>query len=323
VAGESSPLAPLLVQYADYALWQRQWLQGEILQQHLAYWKKQLWRVQPLALPTDVPYALAQGNACRDSSFQFSVEQWKDLVQFSQQEGVTLFMLLLAIFQVVLYRLSGQTDIVLGTDVANRTQIETEGLIGFFVNLLALRTDLQGAPGFRKVLQQVRAMVLEAYTYQALPFEEVVEHVQAERDAYRAPVVQALFVMQNVPPAKGKLPDVTFEPVNEPSNVAKFDLAVFLYESAQGLWINTRYRTALFHEQTIVALFRRFEVLARSAIAEPDTSIDALEMYSKEEKIEQEHDEQEGYQEGRSTWRKRKKKTIDVSELTSSPVKLE
>jgi non-ribosomal peptide synthetase component F/acyl carrier protein len=313
VVDQPLPLPPLPLQYADYALWQRQWLQGEVLQRQIAYWKKQLWKVPPLELPTDVPRAVAQGNDGAIYSYQFSTELWKDLVSLSRQEGVTLFMLLLTIFQVVLYRLSGQTDIVLGTDVANRSRAELEGLIGFFVNLLALRTDLRGAPSFRKVVQHVRATVLDAYSHQELPFELVVEHVQGKRDEARTPLVQALFVMQNTPQVKEELPGVTFEIIQDKNITAKFDLAVFVYESEHNLMSSVVYRTALFKEQTIVSLLRHFEILARSAIAEPETSIDELEMYSDVEKDEQAKYEKKLYQAGSNSWRDRKTSVIDLS----------
>ena len=171
VAGQPSPLAPLPIQYADYALWQRQWLQGEVFQKHMAYWRYQLEGAAALELPTDVPRTTVQSDHGARYSFVLPTELSAQLVSLSRQEGVTLFMTLLAAFQVFLYRLTGQTDIVVGTDVANRTHVETEGLIGFFVNLLALRTDIQRSSSFRHLLQYVRAIVLGAYTHQELPFE--------------------------------------------------------------------------------------------------------------------------------------------------------
>ncbi len=318
VAGKPSPLAPLPIQYADYALWQRQLLQGETLQQQIAYWKEQLWRAKPLELPTDVPRALARGNSGAIYTYTFSTALWKDLVSFSQQEGVTLFMLLLTVFQVVLYRVSGQTDIVLGTDVANRTHVETEGLIGFFVNLLALRIDLQGTATFRNIVRQVRSMVLGAYAHQELPFELVVEHVQRERNEHQLPLVQALFVMQNTPPIKEELPGITFEHIQEKHSAAKFDLAVFIHEGKQGISASVVYRTALFKEQTIATLLRRFEVLARSAVVEPETSIDGLELYSDADKAERSERERELYRVGSNSWRNRKTNAIDLSELALS-----
>jgi NRPS condensation-like uncharacterized protein len=287
VSGEPSPLAPLSLQYADYALWQREWLQGEMLQQHLEYWKKQLWRAKPLALPTDTPHTARQSHRGTRYPFHLPAKLSKELVTLSRQEDVTLFMLLLAAFQVLLYRWTGQTDIVVGTDVASRTHVQTEELIGFFVNLLALRTEVQGASNFRKIVQQVRAMVLEAYAHQELPFDVVVEHLQLERKDKQTPLVQVLFVLQNAPKSTEGLSGITFESIQEESPSVKFDLAFFLNEGPQGIGGSVLYRAGLFKEQTIATLVQRFEVMLRNVVLMPETPIDELEISTDEEKIEQ------------------------------------
>src|SRR5204862_437795 len=169
--GRPSPLAPLALQYADFALWQRQWLQGEVLQGHREYWQEQLRGAVPVELPTDHPRPLVRSQRGASLSFRLPENLSSELQTLSRGQDVTLFMTLLAAFQILLSRYTGQTDVVVGTDIANRTQIETEQLIGFFINLLALRTRLHGMPTFRNVLHQVREMVLEAYTHQDLPFD--------------------------------------------------------------------------------------------------------------------------------------------------------
>jgi non-ribosomal peptide synthetase component F len=309
-------LPPLPIQYADYALWQRQWLQGEALQQQIAYWKKQLWRAQPLALPTDVARDLAQHSHGATYSSTFSTTLWNELVSLSQRESVTMFMLLLTVFQALLYRLSDQTDIVVGTDVANRTHVETEGLIGFFVNLLALRAKIQGTLSFRKLLQQVRATVLEAYAYQELPFDMVVEHLQVARKEHQTPLIQALFVMQNTPQVKEELPGIVFESIQNKDIAARFDLACFVHESAQGGDMSIVYRTSLFREQTIATLLRRFAVMVQSVVTGLDASIDELEILTPEEKAEQASYEARLYSAGSGNWQKIKANTVDLSALS-------
>jgi amino acid adenylation domain-containing protein len=286
VAERPSPLAPLPIQYAHYALWQRQWLQGEMLQKHIAYWQQQLQGVPSLELPLDAPRTAIQHADGARYAFTLSSDLSADLVSLSRREGVTIFMTLLAAFQVLLYRLSGQTDIVVGTDVANRIHAETEGLIGFFVNLVALRTRLQGSSSFRAVIQQVRGMVLDVYAHQELPFELVVEHVQVERKEYQTPIVQVLCVMQNTPKSTFSLPDIELEVINREDASARFDLALFLQEEMQGIRGAVVYRAGLFKEQTIAAWMRQFEVLLQSIVAKPDMPIDMLEISTDEQKAE-------------------------------------
>jgi acyl carrier protein/NRPS condensation-like uncharacterized protein len=288
LAEQPSPLAPLPIQYADYAIWQQQWLQSEALQKHIVYWQQQLEGAASLELPTDAARSAIQSKHGARYAFTLSPELSAALVSLSRHEGVTLFMVLLTAYQILLYRLSGQTDIVVGTDVANRTHVETEGLIGFFVNLLALRTNMQGAPSFRKLLQQVRAMVLSAYTHQELPFELVVEHVQVERKEFQTPLIQTLLVLQNTPKGKVELPGIQLEVADGGDTAARFDLALFLQEAAEGIQGSVVYRAELFKEQTIASWMHQFEVLLSSIVANPDTIIDILEIYTVEEKARQE-----------------------------------
>ncbi|HTK08292.1 MAG TPA: condensation domain-containing protein [Ktedonobacteraceae bacterium] len=318
-AGRPSPLAPLPVQYADYALWQRQWLQGEALQQHLDYWKKQLWRAQPLKLPLDTPRTTLKSHSGATATLRFSAELTRDLAHLSRREGVTLFMVLLSLFQILLSRLSGQTDIVVGTDVANRTQVETEGLIGFFVNLLALRTDLQGNPTFHQVAQQVRAMMLGAYSHQALPFEMVVEQVQAERQGHQDSLVQAIFVLQNMPQEeKEEIAGIRLRPSPAQQTAARFDLAMFATENKHGLWLQAVYRKELFRAETITQLLARFECLAKRAVATPEAAILSLDLSNAAEERERAGREGALYQQiGKEHWRQRRKQAIDLSQHPS------
>jgi non-ribosomal peptide synthetase component F len=227
-----------------------------------------------------------------------------------------LFMLLLTAFDVLLYRLTQQTDIVVGTDVANRTQIETEGLIGFFVNLLALRTDLQGAPSFRTVMQQVKNVTLEAYVHQELPFDVVVEHLQIERKERQIPLVRALFVLQNASARAAGPSNIAFEPVQD-SGPAKFDLAFFLQEGWQGIGGRVMYRTEIFKEETIAMLVRRLETLLRSVMIAPDTSIDELEIYTDEEKEEERQKEEKMQETSRKILRLGKGEALDLANFQS------
>jgi hypothetical protein len=319
MAGQPSPLAPLPLQYADYALWQRQRLQGEILQKHIAYWQHRLEGVLPLELPADTSHATTQSNHGARYTFALPASLSQQLVSLSRQEGATPFMTLLAAFQILLYRLTGQEDIVVGTDSANRTHVETEELIGFFVNLLALRTHVQGASSFRTILQQVRVMVLEAYTHQELPFELVVEHLQAERKGMQTPLVQVLFVLQNTPKSAWWLPDINVETIESVNTAARFDLALFLQDEPDCIRGSLVYRTDIFREQTILTWIRRFEVLLQSIVANPEVPVDALEILTEEEKTMRMSEEEKPYRMYKHRLRNRKREALDVSTLRFSP----
>jgi amino acid adenylation domain-containing protein len=281
-----SPLPPLPIQYADFALWQHQYLQKKTLQAHLDYWRKQLAGAKALELPTDHPRPEAQNYRGASYPFALPAHLTSALTSLSQQEGVTTFMTLLAAFQTLLYRMSGQTDIVLGTDMAGRNHVETEPLIGFFVNLLVLRTDLSGMPTFRMVLRRVREVVLDAYTYQDMPFEMLVEHLRLERHGNRTPLINLLFVMQNVPLTSERLSNLTFKPFQSEVTTAKFDLALFVHESPDGLRGTVNYSTDLFGQRTIATLVSRFQQILQQSVLNYDTIIDILNIYGEDE-IEQ------------------------------------
>jgi alpha-ketoglutarate-dependent taurine dioxygenase len=211
----------------------------------------------------------------------------ENLTVLSRQEGVTLFMTLLAAFQTLLYRYTEQDDIVVGTDIANRNRAEIEALIGFFVNLLVLRTDLSGNPSFRELLGRVREVALGAYAHQDLPFAKLVEALQPERKAGRTPLVQVLFVLQNTPMPALKFADLTLTPLQINTNKAKFDLALFMQETEQGIVGYWQYNTDIFHPLAIAHLSSHFETLLSNIAKNPDTRINTLEMLSETEKQQQ------------------------------------
>src|SRR5215208_94028 len=196
---EAAGLKELPIQYADFAMWQREWLQGEVLEQQLAYWRGQLAGLPVLQLGTDRVRPVVQSYRGAYLQARYGRELTRGLKELSQREGVTLFMTLLAAFKVLLHRYTGQSDIVVGSPIANRNRTEIEGLIGFFVNTLVLRTDLSGAPSFLDVLQRVKETAKGAYAHQDLPFEMLVEQLQPERDLGRNPLFQINFQLFNAP----------------------------------------------------------------------------------------------------------------------------
>ncbi|MFN6571974.1 condensation domain-containing protein [Dendronalium sp. ChiSLP03b] len=287
-AGKPSPLPQLPIQYADFSVWQKHWLQGEVLEQKLTYWKRQLSTNLPvLKLPTVRPREAVTTNRGATNSFVIPANLSKNIQLLSRQEDVTLFMTLLAAFQILLQRYTNQDDIVVGTDVANRNQPETELLIGFFVNLLVLRTYLGGNPTFRELLKQVRKITLEAYEHQDLPFEKLVEVLAPARNSSHTPLFQVLFVLQNTEKLSLELPGLTLSDFVWGNNTARFDLSLFLTETEQGIKGNWRYNADLFDATTITRMSGHFEALLNSIVAQPDTRINNLEMLTKAEKKQQ------------------------------------
>ena len=277
VEGTHLPLTPLPIQYADFAVWQRQYLQGEALATRLKYWARQLGGYTMLQLPTDHPHPSIPSYHGADCSFTLSATLSAKLIALSQHEGVTLFMTLLAAFQTLLYHYTGQHDILVGTDMANRTSVETEKLIGFFINLLALRNDLSGAPSFRELLQRTREMVLAAYAYQDTPFEMLVELLHSEHSQDRMPLIQTLFVLQNQPATSVQFSDLFFRSFpGAETKTAKFDLAVFVQQGSQEIRGTARYNRDLFEARTIELMMERFTSLLHTIITHPDSPIDIL-----------------------------------------------
>lgn len=272
--GRPSPLPELPIQYADFAVWQRQWLQGEVLENQLAYWRQQLGSNLPiLALPTERSHSSSQGTK---HYFTLSQTLTEALKMLSRQEGITLFMTLLAAFKTLLHHYSGQEDIIVGSPIANRNQSEIEGLIGFFVNTLVLRTNLSGNPSFREVLGQIREVALGAYTHQDLPFEKLVGELQPERSLGHSPLFQVWFVLQNTPMPPLKLPGLTLNLSEVDSGEVRHDLKLDLTETSEGLKGFFEYKTDCFEASAIAHMIELFETVLSTAVQQPDIQLKAL-----------------------------------------------
>jgi len=275
--GQSSPLPALAVQYADYALWQRNWLQGEALDRQVAYWKQRLAGAPAtLELPTDRARPAVQSYRGANHNFVLPAELTRSLNALARAEGATLFMVLLAAFNVVLSRWSGQADVVVGSPIAGRTHRELEGLIGFFVNALALRTDLNGDPSFRALIGQVKETALGAYAHQDLPFEKLVEELQPVRDLSRQPIFQVLFALQNVPQEILDLPGLRLSRIGAPHVTSKLDLSLYLHEIGGGLLGELEYATDLFDVPTIERMVEHLRMLLAGIVAGPDGRLSEL-----------------------------------------------
>ena len=275
--GKSPNLAPLPIQYADFALWQRQWLQGDILQSQLDYWQQQLKDAPTLlALPTDRPRPAVQTFAGAHHKFELSVELTSKLTKLSQEKGCTLFMTLLAAYDTLLYRYTGVADILVATPIANRDRMDIEGLIGFFVNTLVMRTDLAGNPSFSELLGRVRKMAMDAYAYQNLPFEMLVEALQPERNLSHTPLFQVMFVLENAPVSELELTGLTVNLLKVKSTTAKFDLTLGIENTATGLVGVWEYNTDLFDAGTIERMAGHFVTLLEAIVANPQERISQL-----------------------------------------------
>ena len=261
-------LPELPIQYADFAHWQRQWLTGEVLQAQIDYWKAQLEGAPPLLeLPTDHPRPAIQSFRGSQLDFNIPVEVTEQLEQLSRQQGVTLFMTLLAAYAVLLSRYSGQQDLVIGSPIANRNRGETENLIGFFVNSLALRIDLGDDPSFEQLLARVRQVALGAYGHQDLPFEKLVEEVQPQRSLSHHPLFQVMFVLQNAPMGELKLSELQVTQIDYPNTTSKFDLSLSLWKTEDGLTGSWEYNTDLFQKETIELLCEYLLIILHSIIS--------------------------------------------------------
>jgi amino acid adenylation domain-containing protein len=289
--GRESPLEELPVQYADFAHWQRQWLAGDVLDQQLRYWRKQLAGDLPaLDLPTDHPRPEVQSFRGATLTTMLPLDLSESLVVICRREGVTLFMLLLAAFKALLCRYTGQDEIVIGAPIANRNSLEIENLIGFFVNTLVLRTDLSGDPHFPELLARVRKVTLEAYAHQDLPFEVLVEDLQPERSLSRNPLFQVMFQLENTPKEELPLPGLTLSPVAVEGVASQFDLSVDVVESDQGLAVTAEYSTDLFEAETIRTLLKRWEILLESIAAAPQKRLSEFSIIDESERRQIERD---------------------------------
>jgi amino acid adenylation domain-containing protein len=283
-AGEPSPLPALPVQYADYALWQRERLEKGLAERSLKYWRDQLSDAPAvLELPTDHPRPLVQSTRGARVAFQLSATLSEHLRALGQQEQASLFMTLLAAFQALLSRYSGQDDILVGSPTANRNSPETERLIGYLVNMLVLRTDLSGAPTFRNLLRRVRKVALDAYAHQELPFEKLVEALQPERSLSYSPIFQTMFALENPAPATLETGGLTWQPIELESTTSKLDLALSMRDGAQGLSGFFEYNTDLFEAATIERMVGHWQTLLEGLAAHPDQSIATLPLLTKAE----------------------------------------
>lgn len=278
--GQPAGLPELPIQYADFAHWQRQWLQGDVLESQLAYWREQLQNIPRLNLPSDRPRSSVQTYRGATQLIQLPPALTTALEGLSQQEDVSLFMTLLAAFQTLLYRYTGQIDIAVGVPIANRSWRELEGLIGFFVNSLVLRTDLSGNPTFRELLGRVREVALGAYGHQDLPFEKLVEELDPERDLSHNPLFQVGFALQNAPMEPLELPGLSLQPMPFDPGTTRFDLEFHIWERSHGLnhlWQGradglsgfVTYSTDLFDRATILRMLGHFQTLLEGIVANP------------------------------------------------------
>ncbi len=272
------------IQYVDYAHWQREWLQGDILAQHLEYWQQQLADVPALLeLPTDYSRPAVQSFRGAVYRFHLSKELTQALKQLSQGHHSTLFMTLLSSLNVLLHRYTSSEDIVVGSPIANRNRTETEALIGCFANTLALRTDLSGNPSFETLLQRVRNTALAAYAHQDLPFEQLVEVLQPTRSLSYSPIFQVMLVLQNLPVTELEMEGIKWQVMESDSGTAKFDLTWTVSETSDGLSCKLEYSTDLFKSETIARLAENLETLLQAIVENPQKNISELSLLSKNE----------------------------------------
>ena len=285
INGEESPLEELPVQYADFSYWQREWLQGQVLQAQLHYWRGELADAPTvLELPTDHPRPPLQSYRGAHHSLSLSPELSAQLRELSRRHGTTLFMTLLAAFDLLLSRYSGQGQVLVGTPIANRNRSETEALIGFFVNTLVLRGDLRGNPTFRELLHRVRESALGGYAHQDLPFEKLVEELQPERDMSRSPLFQVMFVLQNAPQEALELPGLRLSGVGGSGETAKFELTLGLEEREGVIVGGVEYNRDLYEEETVERMARQYERVLAAVVREVEVRVGEVAMLSEEER---------------------------------------
>jgi pristinamycin I synthase-3/4 len=283
--GREPKLPALAVQYADFAAWQLQWLSGGVLPRQLEYWKTQLAGAPPgLTLPTDRPRPAVQSFRGRIETFEIEADLAADLRGLSNESGATLFMTLLAGFSVLLARYADQWDLVIGSPIANRTRTELAPLIGFFVNTLAFRIRLAAGMSLREVVAQVREHALNAYAYQDLPFERLVNELQTERDLSRNPLFQVMFTLQNAPDEKQRPHALVIRPVKVEAVSAQFDLVLDVWETESGLTCVLEYSTDLFDRETVLRLLRHYRNLLAEMVGEPEQSITAVRFIDADER---------------------------------------
>ena len=304
LSGLPSPLLPLSIQYADYATWQRQWLQGDVLDKQFAYWKKEISEIPILALPTDRPRPPVQTHQGAIHDVKLSSALTGQLKSLSRRHGVTLFMTLLAGIKVLLKYKTRQNDIVVGTDVANRNRVETEGVVGFFVNQLVLRTGLDDDMSFVTLLGQVREVALAAYAHQDVPFEMLVAAAKVKRDIRYSPLFQVKLVLQNVVQSQFELPGLVVSQIDVGKTTAELDLLINFEETPEGLSGSFEYNTDLFNLSSIIRFAEQFISICEQVVAQSAITLTEIE------NILAETDEQQ-----------RRKEQLDRSETNSKKLK--
>ena len=280
IAGEPSPLPPLPLQYADFALWQRGWLAGETLDRQLVWWRERLASVPPLALPTDRPRPAVPAYRGGRRALALPPSLTREISALGRREGVTLFMTLLAAFSAVLGRWADQESLAVGTPIANRTRLELEPLIGFFVNTLMLRSDLGGDPSGRELLARCREAALGAYAHQDLPFEKLVAELRPERDLARSPLFQVMLVLQNAPLPAIELPGLTLSPAEVEAGTTQFDLTLSLAEEGGGIAGFLEYDAHLFDGTTAGRLAGHLAAALQALAANPTRRLRDLPLVS-------------------------------------------
>ena len=285
VAEQPSPLAPLAVQYADYAAWQRTHFEGDVLDRQLAYWKEHLRDASPsIDLPTDRPRPPVQTYRGSSEVTQLPIELVDSLNALSRKEGATVFMTLLAGFCALLSRYSGQQDVVVGSAIAGRTHGDTENLIGLFVNTLALRTDLSGDPSFRQLLGRVRKTTINAYAHQDVPFERLVEELKPVRDSSRSPLYQVMLVLQNTPNHKVAMSGVQVTAFGSDNETSQTDLVLSLVEHPNGIRATLKYNTDLFNADTIERMLEHYRNLLERLSQNPDEKVSQVSFLGEAER---------------------------------------
>ncbi len=284
ILGETPDLPELEIQYADYAAWQQNWLQGEVLEKELDFWRETIGLNPPaLELPFDHPRPAVQTFNGKSISIRLNPETSAALKKLSQKEGATPFMTLLAAFQTLLHRYSGQEEILVGSPIANRNRSETEKLIGFFVNNIVLKSDFYDDPEFTDLLRRVRETTLNAYAHQDVPFEQIVDALQTERALSHSPIFQVMFVMQNLPQSFFELPGLTMRSAEEETGSAKFDLSLIVNEGPDHFSFNFEFNTDLFEEETVRRMQRHFVTLLEGIVSNPEQKVSTLPIIPPEE----------------------------------------
>ena len=286
--GKESPLPELEIQYADYAYWQRNYLKGRVMEEHLQYWKSHLGGKLPsLDLVRDRHRPPVNSNRGDAKLIALPVELSESLKALSLREGATLFMMMLAAFKTLLYKYTAESDIVVGAPIANRNRAEIENLIGFFINMLPMRTDLSGNPRFTELVRRVKDVALGAYAHQDLPLEKLVEEIQPERELGQLPLCNIAFGVLNAPQTEARLTGLKIHPVSTEHEWARTDLTLWISESGRAIHAGWLYRTDLFDEEAITRMHGHLEALLFSIVARPEAPLDELEMLSEAERARQ------------------------------------